>query len=262
MQGEHSEYAYSCKTGSTVSVMMGEKRKMNDQKFNPQWVERARTGDQDAISEIYTYCYQSVYLTVKSMIKGDPHTAEDILQDTFIKALTSLDQLGDDSKFPVWIKAIARNKAMDWLRRNQKLRFESIENENEDTPDIQLEDDSIDLMPEVQLDQQETARMVREILDSLSDGQRMAISMYYYQDMSIKEIAQAVGCSVGTVKAQLHNGRKKIEEKVRELEKQGTKLYGLMPFPFFLWLFRSMERSTMLPDAAGLANLMQRKGKS
>lgn len=233
---------------------------MSNCEFNPQWIERARNGDQDAISEIYTYCYQSVYLTAKSMIKGDLHTAEDILQDAFIKALTSLDQLGDDSKFPVWIKAIARNKAMDWLRRNQKLRFESIENEDEDTPDMQLEDDSVNLMPEVQLDQQETARMIQEILDSLSDGQRMAISMYYYQDMSIKEIAQAVGCSIGTVKAQLHNGRKKIEEKVRELEKQGTKLYGLMPFPFFMWLFRSMDNSTMLPDAAGLASLMQHIG--
>ena len=91
------------------------------------------------------------------------------------------------------------------------------------------------------LDREETARLLREIIDSLPEDQRAVIGMFYYQEMPVKDIAAALGASESAVKSRLLYGRRKIEAKVRELEKSGTKLYGLAPIPFLLWLLRGRE---------------------
>lgn len=227
---------------------------MEKHEFNSEWVQKARNGDQDAIADLYHYCQQSVYLTIKSLIKSDEDTVLDLLQDTFVTAITSLGELGRDEKFPIWVKVIGRNKTLDWLRKKKPITFSAMSG-NENDFEIQIEDDRTYQMPEVELDEKETARMIREILDSLSDGQRMTVSMFYYQDMSISEIARRVGCSVGTVKAQLYNGRKAIEKKIRELEKQGVKLYGIMPIPFFIMLLHNMEQYAVPMDPSILSNI-------
>ncbi|MDE7477019.1 MAG: sigma-70 family RNA polymerase sigma factor, partial [Lachnospiraceae bacterium] len=73
---------------------------------------------------------------------------------------------------------------------------------------------------------------------------------FYYEEMSVKEIAAAMGVSESAVKSRLMYGRKKIEKKVRELEKQGTKLYGLSPLPFLLLLFRNQKAyAAEVPDS-------------
>ena len=87
------------------------------------------------------------------------------------------------------------------------------------------------------MEQKETSRLVQEILMELSDEQRQCIMLKYMENMKIKEIAELLGVSEGTVKSRLSYGLKKVEGKVVELEKQGTKLYGVQPIPFFLaWL--------------------------
>ena len=89
---------------------------------------------------------------------------------------------------------------------------------------------------------------MREILDALPEEQRVAVTMFYYEQMSVKEIAETLGVTENTVKSRLNYGRKKVEKEVRALEKKGTKLYGLAPLPFLMLLFHSQEAS-----AAGAA---------
>lgn len=235
---------------------------MGKETFNPEWVQKARENDAESLEKLYVFCYQPVYLTIKYLMQNNEDTVMDILQDTFIEAFKKLDQLGDDSKFPAWVKTIARNRTMDLLRRNKIYRMDSIDvaDEDDDKPEMQLEDMNADASPELQMDQQETARLIREILNSLSAGQRAAITMYYYEDMSIAEIARFCGISEGTVKAQLHSGRKKIEQKVLALEKQGTKLYSVLPFPFFALLLRNMDSISMGADTAALGSILQQCG--
>lgn len=110
------------------------------------------------------------------------------------------------------------------------------------------------------MDQQETTRLVREILDSLSAGQRLAITMYYYEHMTIEEIARHCGVREGTIKAQLHFGKEKMKEKVLELEKQGTKLYGLLPFPFFILLLRNLDNVQIPVDYTLWNRILQQCG--
>ena len=210
-----------------------------NQGFTKELINRARNNDQAAITELYNKTYSGVYYTVKALIK-DEDAALDIMQDSYIKAFKSLDQLKEPEKFKAWVKRIAHNRSIDWLRKSKPILFINMESEECDTP-LEFEDTNTDNLPEAVIDRKETSRLIREILNELPDEQRAVISMYYYEQLSVKEIARELGVSENTVKSRLNYGRKKIEIKVLDLEKKGTKLYGLAPIPFLLLLFRSQE---------------------
>ena len=214
-------------------------------------VAAARTGDQSAISALYEKTYNKVFYTVKSMIK-DEDAVFDIVQDTYIKAFKHLDSFQGDTKFLPWVRQIAANGARDWLKRKRPMLFTELgSGEEQDTPVEELfADERSENLPDQVIDQKETTRLIREILEELPEDQRAAIGMFYYEEMSVKEIAAAMGVSESAVKSRLMYGRNKIEKKVLELEKQGTKLYSLSPLPFLLLLFRNqMAYAAEAPDS-------------
>ena len=213
--------------------------------FTGKLIRKAAAGDQDAITELYELTYSSVYKTVKSMI-ADEDTVLDIVQDSFIKGFQSLDQLDTPENFRAWMKRIATNKAKDYLKKKKPILFTDMA--NEDGEEIDFRDDCLDHCPEEVLDRKETSRLMQEILSTLSEDQRLVIGMFYYEEMSVREIAETLGCSENTVKSRLNYGRKKVEVKVKELEKRGTKLYSLAPLPFLLWLFRMDAEAAEIPS--------------
>ena len=213
--------------------------------FTSKLIRKASAGDQDAITELYELTYSSVYKTVKSMI-ADEDTVLDIVQDSFIKGFQSLDQLDAPENFRAWMKRIATNKAKDYLKKKKPILFTDMA--SEDGEEIDFRDDCLDHCPEEVLDRKETARLMQEILATLSEDQRLVIGMFYYEEMSVREIAETLGCSENTVKSRLNYGRKKVEVKVKELEKRGTKLYSLAPLPFLLWLFRMDAEAAEIPS--------------
>lgn len=203
-------------------------------------VAAARTGDQEAVGALYEKTYSKVYYTVKSMIREED-TVLDIVQDAYIKAFAHLDSFQGDTKFLPWVRQIAANTARDWLKKKRPMLFTELSaGDGQETPVEELfPDERSENLPDQVIDQEETKRLIREIVDELPEDQRAAIGMFYYDEMSVKEIAAAMGASESAVKSRLMYGRDKIERKVRELEKRGTKLYGLAPIPFLLLLFRS-----------------------
>ena len=213
-------------------------------------VQSAREGNQEAVSALYEKTYNKVYYTVKSMIK-DEDAVLDIVQDTYIKAFTHLDTFAGNDKFLPWVKQIASNTARDWLKKKKPTLFTEMTTDDEqDTPiEEQFPDERGTYIPDQVLDENETKRLIREIIDDLPEDQRAVIGMYYYEELSVREIAGALGATESAVKSRLMYGRKKIEKKVRELEKRGTKLYGLAPIPFLMLLFRNQDAS-----ASELAN--------
>ncbi len=213
--------------------------------ITPDLINKAAAGDQGAITCLYEQTYSSVYKTVRAMIR-DEDAVLDILQDSYIKGFQSLQQLDSPDSFPAWMKRIAVNKAKDYMKKNKPLLFTELENPEGELPEFR--DECPEHMPEVVLDRQETVRLMREILDSLSEDQRLVIGMYYYQQMSVKEIAAMLDCPENTVKSRLNYGRKKVETKVRDLEKKGVKLYSLAPLAFLLWLFRLDAEAAVEPS--------------
>lgn len=223
-----------------------------EQGVSRELYEAAKDGDQQACAVIYNLCYGNVYYTVKSMVK-DEDTIQDIVQDTFIKAFRNLDAIEYmECKFQAWIRSIAHNVTVNYVKKRRPILFSEMEtDDDEGGPDFA--DEREENLPEAVVDHDETARLIQEILDSLSDEQRLAVGMYYYEQYSIREIAETMGVSQGTIKSRLNYARKKIEEKVRELEKKGTRLYGLSPIPFLLFLFwKQGVQSTEIPNTKTL----------
>lgn len=212
--------------------------------IDPIWIEDARNGGQNGATQLYKACYRNVYLTIKSMAALDEDTCLDLTQDTFVRAFQKLDQLDDPARFNAWIKQIARNTTLDYLRKKKAVVFISLTDDDSGStiPESELEDSNIEHLPDAMMDRKETTRLINEILGSLPEQQRLVLGMYYYQNMKISEIAAALEKSEGTIKAQLNSGRKKIEAKVTQLEKdEGIKLYSLSPIAFLLLLLRDMD---------------------
>lgn len=223
-------------------------------------VQKARENDQEALAEIYKISSPAVYKTIWVLIK-DEDTVYDILQDTYVKAFTRLDQLQNPDKLIPWLKMIANNLAKDWLKKSKPVFFTDIYGgeELEDIPfEESIEDVRSELNPEMAMDQQEAKRLVMEILDHLPEDQRVVIGMFYYEEMSVKDIAQTLGVSENTVKSRLSYGRRKIKEQILDLEKRGTKLYSVAPFVFFLYLLGKADKVSAEPMAQkALPDVMQ-----
>lgn len=212
-------------------------------------IRQAAAGNQEAIAALYELTYSGIYKSVRTMVR-DEDAVLDIVQDSYIKGFQSLDQLDKPENYRAWMKRIAANKAKDYLKKKKPVLF--TEMENEDGEEADFRDERLEHCPEETLDRQETTRLINEILGTLSEDQRLVMGMFYYEEMSVREIAETLGCPENTVKSRLNYGRKKVEAKVRELEKKGTKLYSLAPLPFLLWLLRVDAQAAEIPSAAVL----------
>lgn len=220
-------------------------------------VGRARRGDTDAVSALYEQTYSKVYYTVKSMIKNEDDVL-DVLQDAYLKAFTHLKSFEGGEKFLPWVKQIAANTARDRLRRKTPALFGELTADETQTPaEERIPDERPAFLPEASLDAAETQRLIREILDGLPDDQRAVVGMYYYEELSVREIAEALGVSESAVKSRLLYARRKIEARVRDLEKKGTKLYGAAPLPFLLFLLRSQQANAARPDPTLLQRVLE-----
>lgn len=213
-------------------------------------VQKAMKGDQEAYTYLYEQTYTKCFYLARKFLNSEP-TAQDIVQDAYVKAFKSLDTLEDPEKFPSWIGTIVSNLSKNELKRRKVTLFS--ETENEDGQDISdtFVDDRVSVQPEVVMDQNETTRLMKEIIDTLTDEQRICVTMFYMEQMSVKEMASVLEISENTVKSRLNYGRQKIKDKVLDLEKKGTKLYGLAPIPFFLLLLKEdvkAAQATQIPS--------------
>ena len=226
-------------------------------------VKRIENGDQQAFEQLYNRTSGKVlYGTIRVYIK-EADAADDVLQDTYIKVYNNIANLSSSANILGWIRTIAANTARDYLRKSKRFTEHefSMDAENDDGDTIELEDDNLENLPEAQLDRRETARLMNEILDSLPEEQRLVLLMAYYENKKVDEIAAELGLSANTVKSRMNYGRKKVEGKVLELEKRGTKLYGLAAVPFLVFLLRSMDvQAAGRPDPVVLQRVLRSCG--
>ncbi len=208
----------------------------NTAELTPELLERARAGDRDVLTELYEATELEVYRTVHAILR-DEELCRDVQQETYLRAFSRLEELRDPAAFLPWLRQIAVNEARMQLRKKRPLLFSELSDEP-DAGEPELTDLRPEASPELSFEQKENARLVREILDGLSDGQRLLLGMFYYEQIPIKQIAADTGLSEGTVKTQLHRGRKRVEAAVKRLEEKGVKLYGLTPLPFLLALLK------------------------
>ena len=211
-------------------------------------VELSKEGDQQAIAQLYDRTSKRAYYLAKQLVK-DEDQAQDIVQDAYVKVFTNLLLLEQVENFQGWLNTIVVNRGKDYLKKKKPMLFSQMVSEEDEGSELDFEDEGGYFSPDQKVDYAETKRLIQGMIDRLPQEQRMAIVLFYLEEMPVKQIARVMECSEGTVKSRLNYGRKAIKAQVLELEKKGTKLYCVPFIPFLYWLFRQQVLSTVVPGA-------------
>jgi RNA polymerase sigma factor (sigma-70 family) len=201
------------------------------------------------LEQIYNEAYKAVYWTAMAFMKNEAD-AEDIVQDTFVALIESYDSIKDKSKVTSWLKKTAANKCLDRIKLS---KTDTMEDEFFEGVEAVPED----FLPDSIVESEDARKIVMNIINnSLSDDIRRTLILFYFDEMSIKEIAVLLGVPEGTVSRRLNFARNKIKKEVEKYEKdKDTKLYG-MAIPFLTKLFmKEAEQVIFKPLPASLANL-------
>ncbi len=233
-------------------------------------VEAARRGDAAAFEELYNNSVQLFRAAVYPMLKNE-YDIEDVLQEAYVQIFKNLDNLEEPGAFIGWGRTICKNTALHHIRTAQRhwgqddFRPSVSDDEYEGMDTLSVADERGDYAdPQEQMDAAETKRLLDEMIGDLPEMQRLCIVLWQ-EGLTTAEIAERLAIPKGTVNSNVNYAKKKIKDKVLLLEKQGTKLYGLAPIPFFLWLMRQFEGQGVAAvsaagNAASFSNIMRKAG--
>jgi RNA polymerase sigma-70 factor (ECF subfamily) len=175
-------------------------------------VGAVRRGDREAFGRLVEL-YQRRLFGLALMMTRDPAGAEEIAQDAFVRAFVHLDAYDSHRPFYPWISTIAVRLAQNWLVR--RMRVHTREG-HELAPDDDAASSDVD--PLVELIRDERDRWLWRAVAALSSGERTAVLLYYRQEMSVRQIASAMGVSAGTVKTLLFRGRHRLRRSLGDGE--------------------------------------------
>lgn len=187
---------------------------MDDGMDDARLVERYLAGDTEAMGEIYDRHGSDVYRYLVSMI-GD-HDAEDVLQETFIKAGDKLGDYADAGNLRGWIFTIARNAALDRIRKRKRHGERPLP-----------EDDAVMApadgpRPEAAAEAGETAERIREALETLNPAQKEVFVLREEAGMSFKEISEMLDIPLNTALSHMHRAVGALRKTLADLEESLT----------------------------------------
>ena len=202
----------------------------------------AKNGNKKAFDKLYKLTSNDVWFTCVSLLK-DEENAKDIMQETYITAFLKLDTLKDEEKFCGWLTAIATNKSKNKLKGKVEYQID------DEVLITEAETDEL-MLPEEYITKTEKRKVLLQIMeDTLSFNQYQTVLMFYFNEMSISEIAQGLEISEGTVKSRLNSSRAKMKTAIEDYEKKsGDKLHGVVVVPFFTTIFKEEANSLAVPN--------------
>ena len=200
-------------------------------------VSEYQNGKKESFNIIYEQSYKYLHTCVIHVVKNED-VAMDMLQETYLEISRSICQLRDIESFMSWAAMIANRKCFAYLRKQRDVLI-TVEEDDENSGFFEMIADNEAFIPETVFQDREKVRLIKEIIDNLSDIQRLCIIGFYYNEQKQDEIAMELGIPVNTVKSHLNRAKAKIKEAVVELDtKKGTRLYSLAPF---MLLFLDLE---------------------
>jgi RNA polymerase sigma-70 factor, ECF subfamily len=181
-------------------------------------VKRCQDGDSGAFDELVTRYRTRVFGMIYNMVHSEPD-AWDLAQDSFVKAWKSIKRFRGQSSFYTWIYRIVMNVTIDWLRKKQikaggaefddSIQLKEVDPASKTMP-------KADATPSEQLEQREIRSEIDKAIAQLSPEHRAVILMKEIDGMQYHEIAEALGCSIGTVMSRLFYARKKLQNLLRD----------------------------------------------
>ena len=161
-------------------------------------VRKSRSGDTESIEKLLQYAHTSVSYQCRKML-NNAQDAEDMTQEVLVTIYTKLDTLQEPAAFNKWVNQITATRCINALNRTH-VEYQFAEDEEGHSILDTLEELDEQVIPDKAIDNAETARMIEEIVEGLPDVQRAATLMFYYDEMSVKEIAKTMKVSENTVK--------------------------------------------------------------
>jgi RNA polymerase sigma-70 factor, ECF subfamily len=190
---------------------------MGDREADQALVERVQAGDKQAFGLLVTK-YQRKLLRLVSRLVRDPAEAEDVAQETFIKAYRALPAFRGESAFYTWLYRIGVNTAKNWLVANGRRAptttdMDNTEAENYGEGDLLRDGDT----PERLLMSKQIVDTVNSAMADLPEELRSAVTLREIEGLSYEEIAQVMDCPIGTVRSRIFRAREAIAGKLRPL---------------------------------------------
>jgi RNA polymerase sigma-70 factor (ECF subfamily) len=181
---------------------------------------QARQGSESAARELVERHQQRLFAFVWKVVRNADE-AEDICQETFLRAMTNLNDFNEDYRFSTWIFTIGYRLALNYLKH--RTHQNGFDFSNTAGANQQNEVDAVI--------QSEYAKKVREVIweevDNLTTAQKATILMFYRQGLSCQEISEALDMPVATVKSHMHRAREKLREKLLHQRVDGSDLGDL-----------------------------------
>lgn len=187
----------------------------------PRLVDGAKSGDMQSFEELVSRYRDRVYARAYSIMRNED-LAVDLSQNAWVKAWQRLAQFHGDGSFATWLNRIVTNLCLDELRRQKRLRTDSIEEIEEATGPVENRMEIQDVDPMAKLNQKELRERIDDAMDKLSDSHRIVLVLYEYEQLEYKQIADQMDTSIGTVMSRLFYARKKMAALLGEaLKREG-----------------------------------------
>ena len=173
-------------------------------------IQRTVSGDDSAFTELVKKYQKQVHALVWRKI-GDFHTAEDITQDTFLKAYQRLHTLKQPNRFAGWLYVIANRQCLAWFRQ-KRLHKQTLE--NIDTPKANSDAYSRHIVEEkAKTVEQEQQEVVKKLLETLKESDRTVITLHYFAEMTCEQMSEFLGVSANTIKSRLRRARQRLKQE-------------------------------------------------
>jgi RNA polymerase sigma-70 factor, ECF subfamily len=227
-------------------------------------VRAYRTGDTHAFEELHRRYVASIYRLVRRKL-GDALLAEDIAQETFMKALRMMDRVDENFNFGGWVHTVARNLCFDELRRRQRdLRAESPDQQEDDELMANLPSTAKAFDPVLVQESNETRRQVWQVAQRLPEKYRLVLTLRELQDLSYRQIARTLKMSESAVETLLYRARLRFKEEYLASQREGELTHEeALPLlaPYLAGKLRRPQAEAVRDHIASCAKCARRLGR-
>jgi RNA polymerase sigma-70 factor (ECF subfamily) len=179
------------------------------------WIEACQSGDLRGLEGLYGRYHRQLYAYLVAMLRSE-HAAEDVVQDIFVKLHKQIASYRSQSPFNHWLFRLARNQAIDHLRREKVRRVVSLDEEPAEGSAMRERVPSKGKDAQAQLLAGEKAVAIRAAVQALPPSFREVVLLREWEDLPYEDIAARLGLSVGTVKSRLFRARSLLEKALKE----------------------------------------------
>ena len=181
-----------------------------------EWIEACRGGDRVATERVLRRVSPDLFRIIFSMLR-DPEETNEVLQETLIRMFRHIGSLRDPERFASWTMRVAVNQVQTWRVKRGRDRLYPLAEGVEPEPGVVVMGSALAPSPRQVAERNQTLRQIEAAMKELPARQQMAITLFEIEGLMIREIAEAMDCSEGAVKFNLHEARKKLKRRLSRL---------------------------------------------